>query len=139
MVSWEIMAMVTISKRINIYTRRIMIILVINFPALNSLLQMFSTNMNINGNKLPILVPSNSSSSNITSSSQHGSNQSLNLPEQQQHPINSSRSPLPSNSANNESSLLMCGPNTHLNSNSSLSHNHAPFPTLYPNNTGAGK
>jgi CUG-BP- and ETR3-like factor len=99
----------------------------INIPALNNLLQMFSNNMNLNTSKLPILIPSNSSS-NITSSSQHGSNQSLNIPEQ------SSRSTLLSNSNNNESSLLMCGPNTHLNSNSGLPHNNIPFSPLYANN-----
>jgi hypothetical protein len=99
---------------------------------------MFSNNMNLNTSKLPILIPSNSSS-NITSSSQHGSNQSLNIPEQ------SSRSTLLSNSNNNESSLLMCGPNTHLNSNSGLPHNNIPFSPLYANNAsplpnaGAGK
>jgi hypothetical protein len=98
---------------------------------------MFSNNMNLNANKLPILIPSNSSS-NITSSSQHGSNQSLNIPEQ------SPRSTLPSNSNNSESSLLMCGPNTHLNSNNGLTHNNTPFPPLYANsasplpNAGAG-
>jgi CUG-BP- and ETR3-like factor len=103
----------------------------INFPALNNLLQMFTNNMNLNPNKLPILVPSNSSS-NITSSSQHGSNQSLNNPEQ--HTIHSPRS---SNSNNNDSSLLMCGPNTHLNSNNGLTPNNTPYPPLYTNNASS--
>jgi hypothetical protein len=102
---------------------------------------MFTNNMNLNANKLPILVPSNSSS-NITSSSQHGSNQSLNIQEQQQqqHTLNSPRSPLSSNSNTNDSSLLMCGPNTHLNPPS-----NTPYPPLYANNAsplsnaGAGK
>ena len=85
--------------------------------------------MNLNANKLPILIPSNSSS-NINATSQHESNQSLNIPEQ------SSRTNLPLNSNTNESSLLMCGPNT---------HNNTPFTPLYANtasplpNAGAGK
>jgi hypothetical protein len=106
---------------------------------------MFTNNMNLNANKLPILVPSNSSS-NITSNSQHGSNQSLNIQEQQQqHTLNSPRSPLSSTSNNNESSLLMCGLNTHLNPNSGLTSSNNPYPTLYANNAnplpnaGAGK
>ncbi len=108
----------------------------INYPALNNLLQMFTNNMNLNANKLPILVPSNSSS-NITSNSQHGSNQSLNIQEQQQqqqHTLNSPRSPLSSSSNNNDSSLLMCGLNTHLNPNSGLTSSNNPYPTLYANN-----
>jgi hypothetical protein len=70
---------------------------------------MFTNNMNLNTNKLPILVPSNSSSN-----SQHGSNQSLNIPEQQ-HTRNANNT-----SYNNESSLLMCGPNTNSPSNTHL-------------------
>ncbi len=98
---------------------------------------MFSNNMNLNTNKLPILIPSNTSS-NINSNSPHGSNQSLNIPDQQ-HTINSPRSPLTSNSNNNDSSLLLCGHNTHLNSNNGLTHNNTPFTPLYTNNPGAGK
>jgi hypothetical protein len=110
--------------------------------------------MNLNPNKLPILIPSNSSS-NMTSNSQHGSNQSLNIPEQQHTPRNSNNA-----SYNNESSLLMCGPNTngpspnHLIPNSGLTSNittpsNTPYPPtmspLYANtasplaNAGAGK
>jgi hypothetical protein len=104
---------------------------------------MFTNNMNLNANKLPILVPSTSSST-INSNSQHGSNQSLNIQEQQ-HTLHSPRSPLSSNSNNNDSSLLMCGPNTHLNPNSGLTSNNSPYPPLYANNVsslpnaGAGK
>ncbi|CAF1595755.1 unnamed protein product [Rotaria magnacalcarata] len=124
---------------------------VVNFPALNNLLQMFTNNMNLNGNKLPILVPPNSSP-NMSSNSQHGNNRSLNIQEQQQITLDSSRLPLSSNSNNtsysNESSLLMCGPNangqpnTHLNPNSSLtptiatpsSGSYPPtIPSLYAN------
>ncbi|CAF1163170.1 unnamed protein product [Adineta steineri] len=123
----------------------------INFPALNNLLQMFTNNMNLNPNKLPILVPSNSSS-NMTSNSQNGSNQSLNLHEQQQpqqqHTLNSPRSPLSSNSNNTsyntDSSVLMCGlntnspQNTHINPNNNLtstistSNNNLYPPTMPP-------
>ncbi|CAF1397918.1 unnamed protein product, partial [Adineta ricciae] len=118
----------------------------INYPALNNLLQMFTNSMNLNGNKLPILVPSNSSPS------QHGNNQSVDIQEQQQHTGSSPRSPLSSNSNNTsyntDSSLLMCGPNgntpqnTHLNPNSSLpTTNTAPYlpamSPLYPNNANA--
>lgn len=94
-------------------------ILAINFPALNNLLQMFTNNMNLNTNKVPILVPSNS-----TSNSQHGNNQTLNI--QEQHTLNSPRS---TNSNTNDSSLLMCGPNTN------LTPNNTPYPPLYTNNT----
>ncbi|CAF3390638.1 unnamed protein product [Rotaria sp. Silwood1] len=119
---------------------------VINFPALNNLLQMFTNNMNLNCNKLPILVPPNTSS-NMTSNSQHGNNRSLNIQEQQQLTLDSPRLPLSSNSNNtsysNESSLLMCGPNTngppntHLNPNSSLTPtiatpSNAPYPPTMP-------
>ena len=121
-------------------------ILAINYPALNNLLQMFTNSMNLNGNKLPILVPSNSSPS------QHGNNQSVDIQEQQQHTGSSPRSPLSSNSNNTsyntDSSLLMCGlnsntpQNTHLNPNSSLpTSNTAPYlpamSPLYPNNANA--
>ena len=115
----------------------------INFPALTSLLQMFSNNMNLNANKLPILVPS-TASSNITSTSHHGSNQSLNIPEQQQQqPLNSPRSTLTTNSNNADSSLLICGPTA-----SGLAHSNPPFAPplpLYGNsattlaNPGAGR
>lgn len=115
---------------------------VVNVPALNNLLQMFSNNMNLSGNKLPILVPPNTSS-NMTSNSQHGNNRSLNIQEPQQMTLDSSRLTLSSNSNNtsynNESSLLMCGPNTnglpntHLNPNSSLAATIAtPSNTPYP-------
>ena len=89
--------------------------LAINFAALNSLLQMFNNNMNLNGNKPPLLPPPQTGASpNMNLSSQHGSNQSLNIQEQQQsqHPLSSPRSShLPNPNAatyNNESSLLMC-------------------------------
>ena len=93
--------------------------LAINFPALNNLLQMFTNNMNLNTNKLPIPVPSNS---------QHGSNQSLNIPEQQ-HTLNSPRNSNNS-SYNNESSLLMCGPNTNSPSNTHLIPNSGLTSTI---------
>jgi len=162
MVSLVITAMVNKQEKKMFFFIKFLLFLAINFPALNNLLQMFTTNMNLNANKLPILVPSNSSS-NITLSSQHGSNQSLNIPEQQ-HTLHSPRSQLSSNSNptsyNNESSLLICGPNTnnpqntHLNSNSSLTstiatHSNGPYPPrmapLYANsasslpNASAGK
>lgn len=95
----------------------------INFPALNNLLQMFSNNMNLNANKLPILIPSNASS-NIPSSSHHGSNQSLNIPDQQQ----ALNSPRTTNSNTTDSSLLICGPTAHSN---------PPFTPLYGNNAGS--
>ena len=149
------MAMVTKSKSfISLFDYCHYSILAINFPALNNLLQMFTNNMTLNGNKLPILVPSNSSTS------QHGTNQSLDIQEQQQQQqqqtLNSPRSPLSSHSNNTsyntDSSLLICGPNgnspqnTHLNPNSSLSSNiptpnTGPYlPTmspLYTNNTNS--
>jgi hypothetical protein len=88
--------------------------LAINFGALNNLLQMFSNNMNLNGNKPSLLPPPGpGASSNMNLSSQHGSNQSLNVQDQQQHALNSPRPPPPPNpnngTYNNESSLLMCG------------------------------
>ena len=100
---------------------------------------MFSNNINLNANKLPILVPSNASS-NITSTSHHGSTQSLNIPEQQQPSLNSPRSTLTTNSNNTDSSLLICGPTAN-----SLTHSNPPFPPLYGNsattlaNPGAGR
>lgn len=81
---------------------------------------MFTNNMNINANKVPLLIPTNSSST-----SQHSTNQTHNLSDQQT--LNSSRSTLPTNSTTNDSSLLMCGP-----SNTS-------YPHLYPNNTSPGR
>jgi len=144
MVLLVIMAIVNKKTKYNIQLNNSFYFIAINYPALNNLLQMFTNNMNLNANKLPILVPSNSSS-NITSNSQHGSNQSLNIQEQQQHTLNSPRSPLSSTSNNNESSLLMCGLNTHLNPNSGLTSSNNPYPTLYANNAnplpnaGAGK
>lgn len=130
---------------------------------------MFTNNMNLSGNKMPILVPPNSSPNITSNAQQHGNNRSLNLSEhqhqQQQLTLDSPRLPLSSNSNNasykNESSLLMCGPNTngpqntHLNPNSSLTStiaapNNGPYPPptmppLYQNspsslsNTGTGK
>ena len=95
--------------------------LAVNLAAFNNLLQMFTSSMSLNGAKLPLLVPPNSSS-NLTLNSPHGSNQSSNLQEQQQqqqqqqqqsHPLNSPRTPLSSGSTsaayNNESALFMCG------------------------------
>ena len=90
--------------------------------------------MNLNANKLPILVPSNASS-NIPSTSHHGSNQSLNIPEQQQqHLLNSPRSTLTTNSNHTDSSLLICGPTA-----SSLAHSNPPFYGNSAANSGAGK
>ena len=125
--------------------------LAINYPALNSLLQMFTNNMSLNPNKLPILVPSNTSSH-----AQHATNPSHDLHEQQQHTLTSPRSPLSSNSNNTsyntDSSLLMCGPaanspqNGHLNPNSSLSSSipqtsagpyHPAMSPLYASNTNS--
>ena len=73
--------------------------------------------MNLNGNKPPLLAPPHppGATSNMTLSSQHGSNQSLNM-QDQQHALNSPRPPppnLPNNTYNNESSLLMCGTNAY--------------------------
>ena len=105
--------------------------LAINFPALNNLLQMFSNNMTLNGNKPPLLPPLQPSgtSSNMNLSSQHGSNQSLNLQEQQ-HNLNPSRSSHPSNpnaaTYSNESSLLMCATGAYNNAGPN------------PNNSAAG-
>ena len=70
--------------------------------------------MTLNGNKPPLLPPLQppGTSSNMNLSSQHGSNQSLNLQDQQHNHLNPSRSSHPSNPNavpyNNESSLLMC-------------------------------
>jgi hypothetical protein len=128
--------------------------LAINFAALNNLLQMFSNNMNLNGNKPPLLSAPNPSS-NMNLSSQHGSNQSLNIQEQHTRLSNQNNT-----SYNNESSLLMCGPNpnsppnTHHNQNSGLTPSIAtasngPYPSAVPSlyansasplsNNGAGE
>jgi CUG-BP- and ETR3-like factor len=101
----------------------------INFAALNNLLQMFTNNMNLNGNKPPLLPPPPGTSSNMTLSSQHGSNQSLNIQDQQQHTMNSPRPPPPPNpnngTYNNESSLLMCGTGVY-NSGGPSPNNNGP-------------
>lgn len=98
---------------------------------MNNLLQMFTNNMNLNGNKPPLLPPTTSgTSSNMNLSSQHGSNQSLNIhDQQQQHTLNSPRPPPPNlnnGNYNNESSLLMCGTGGYNNSGPN------------PNNGGGG-
>ena len=93
--------------------------------------------MNLNGNKPPLLPPppTSGASSNMTLSSQHGSNQSLNLPDQQ-HSLSSPRSTHPPNpnagNFNNDSSLLMCatggysssGPSPNSNSGPPTNHHH---------------
>jgi CUG-BP- and ETR3-like factor len=112
----------------------------INFGALNNLLQMFTNNMNLNGNKPPLLPPPPGTSSNMTLSSQHGSNQSLNIQEQQQqqHTLNSPRPPPPPNpnnsTYNNESSLLMCGTGAY--NGGGPSPNNTGLPTNHHNQNG---
>jgi hypothetical protein len=94
--------------------------------------------MNLNGNKPPLLPPPPGTSSNMTLSSQHGSNQSLNIPEQQQHTLNSPRPPPPhlnNNTYNNESSLLMCGTNAY-NSGGPSPNNGNGLPTNHHNQNG---
>ncbi|CAF0756169.1 unnamed protein product [Rotaria sp. Silwood1] len=118
----------------------------INFAALNNLLQMFTSNMNLNGNKPPLLAPPPpppGTSSNITISSQHSSNQSLNIQEQQQqqHTMNSPRQPPPpppnpnNGTYNNESSSLMCGTSAY-NSNGPNPNNSNGPPTNHNQNGG---
>jgi len=117
----------------------------INFPALNNLLQMFTNNMNINGNKPPLLPPPPppppppGTSSNMTLSSQHGSNQSLNIQEQQQqHTLNSPRPPPPNpnnSTYNNDSSLLICGTGAY-NSGGPSPNNGGGLPTNHHNQNG---
>ena len=128
------------------------IILAINFAALNNLLQMFANNMNLNGNKPPLLPPPPGTSSNMTLNSQTSGNQSLNIQEQQSHTLNSPRSH-PSNpnngTYNNETSLLVCGTSSYnstgpspnngnglpTNQNGSLTPSAAaPNNALYPSN-----
>ncbi len=111
------------------------IFLAINFGAINNLLQMFTNNMNLNGNKPPLLPPPPpGTSSNMTLSSQHGSNQSLNV-QDQQHALNSPRPPPPNlnNTAyNNDSSLLMCGTNAYNSGGPSPNNGNGP-PTSHHN------
>ena len=103
---------------------------------------MFINTMNLNDNKLSVLVELNSSS-NATSNYQNITIRSLNIQEQQQHltsdsPRLSSSSNSSTTSHSNDSSLLMCGPNNHLTPNSSLAKtiiqpNHGPYPsTILP-------
>lgn len=118
----------------------------INLAALNNLLQMFANNMNLNGNKPPLLpAPPTGPSApmNINLNSQHGSNQSLNLPEQQQqqqHSLNSPRSTHPANSNptayNNESSLLMCATGAYSSAGPSPNNPSAPPTNHHPANGG---
>jgi hypothetical protein len=113
--------------------------LAINFGALNNLLQMFSNNMNINGNKPPLLPPPPppGTTSNMTLSSQHGSNQSLNIQEQQ-HTLSSPRPPPPNltnNNYNTESSLLMCGTNAYNSGGPSPNNGNVP-PANHHNQNG---
>lgn len=113
------------------------LILAINFGALNNLLQMFSNNMNISANKPPLLPPPPpGTSSNMTLSSQHGSNQSLNI--QDQHTLNSPRPPPPNlntNTYNNDSSLLMCSTNAYTSGGPSPNNGNVP-PTTHHNQNG---
>ena len=114
--------------------------------------------MNLNGAKLPLLVPPNPSS-NLTLTSPHGSNQSLNMQEQQQHALNSPRAPVsPGSTAttyNNESTLFMCASGTynnlvpnpnnigvhHSQSRDAVGHlatpNNSHYPPLYGNGASA--
>jgi len=110
----------------------------VNLAAFNNLLQMFSNNLNLNGTKVPLLVPS-------TPSSPPGTNASLNLQD-----LTSPRSNVPSASAtgatttyNPDPTLFMCNsgqfnglgltptPNTHPYS--------PPIPPLYTNGSGTGR
>ena len=112
--------------------------LAVNLAAFNNLLQMFSNNLNLNGTKVPLLVPS-------TPSSPPGTNASLNLQD-----LTSPRSNVPSASAtgatttyNPDPTLFMCNsgqfnglgltptPNTHPYS--------PPIPPLYTNGSGTGR
>jgi hypothetical protein len=116
-----------------------MFFLAINFGALNNLLQMFSNNMNLNGNKPPLLPPPHppGTASNMTLSSQHGSNQSLNI-QDQQHTLNSPRPPPPNpnnGTYNNESSLLMCGAGAY-NSGGPSPNNGGGLPTNHHTQNG---
>ena len=139
MVFWAIMAMVTLLC-FSADTVDILVFLAINFAALNNLLQMFNNNMNLNGTKPPLLPPPPSgASSNMNLSSQHGSNQSLNLPEQQ-HSLNSPRSTHPPNpnagSFNNDSSLLMCATGAYSSPGPSSSTTSGPPANHHPQNGG---
>jgi hypothetical protein len=111
----------------------------INFAALNNLLQMFTNNMNLNGNKPPLLPPTTSgNSSNMNLSSQHGSNQSLNI-QDQQHTLNSPRPPPPNlnnGTYNNDSSLLMCGTGGYNNSGPSPNNGGGPLTNHHNQNGG---
>jgi CUG-BP- and ETR3-like factor len=111
----------------------------INFGALNNLLQMFSNNMSLNGNKPPLLPPPPppGTTSNMTLNSQHGSNQSLNVQEQQ-HTLSSPRPPPPNltnNTYNTESSLLMCGTNAYNSGGPSPNNGNVP-PNNHHNQNG---
>ncbi|CAF3870745.1 unnamed protein product [Rotaria sp. Silwood2] len=113
----------------------------INFAALNNLLQMFTNNMNLNGNKPPLLAPPPppGTSSNMTISSQHSSNQSLNIQEQQ-HTMNSPRPPPPPNpnngTYNNESSSLMCGTSAYNSNGLNPNNGNGPATNLHNQNGG---
>ncbi|CAF1424011.1 unnamed protein product [Adineta steineri] len=115
----------------------------INFAALNNLLQMFSNNMNLNGNKPSLLPPTSGTSSNMNLNSQHDSNQSLNMQDQQQqqqqqHTLNSPRPPPPNpnnGTYNNDSSLLMCGTGAY-NSGGPSPNNTGGPPTNHHNQNG---
>jgi len=119
--------------------------LAINLAALNNLLQMFSNNININGNKAPLLPPPPPSNTGLNS--QLDTNQSLNIPDQQ-HALNSPRIPPPNlntTTYNNESSLLLCGTNVngqpanHHNQNGTPGNPAYPptLPSMYANNANS--
>jgi hypothetical protein len=95
--------------------------------------------MNINGNKPPLLQQQPGASSNMNLSSQHGSNQSLNMQDQQQHTLNSPRPPPSQNpnngTYNNDSSLLMCGTGAYNNGRPS-SNNAGGLPANHHNQNG---
>ena len=94
--------------------------------------------MNINGNKPPLLPPPPppGTTSNMNLSSQHGSNQSLNIQEQQ-HTLSSPRPPpnLTNNTYNTESSLLMCGTNAYNSGGPSPNNGNVP-PANHHNQNG---
>nr|BAK03068.1 predicted protein [Hordeum vulgare subsp. vulgare] len=112
----------------------------LNFGALNNLLQMFSNNMNLNGNKPSLLPPPQGpgTSTNMNLSSQHGSSQSINV-QDQQHTLTSPRAPA-ANANNgtysNENSLLMCGAGPYNNGGPSPNNAAGP-PTTHHNQNGA--
>ena len=118
----------------------LMSFIAINFGALNNLLQMFSNNVNLNGNKPSLLPPPQGpgTSTNMNLSSQNGSTQSLNV-QDQQHTLSSPRAPA-ANANNgtysNETSLLMCGAGPY-NNGGPNPNNAAGPPATHHNQNGA--